>query len=262
MRCLGCGSANLAKQQWHDLPFFACASCDVLFAHPQASDTELEQAYRERYYPASDAKPVYENTPRELIKQLVSCLAGHRLLPSKGGRVLDFGCGAGDFADEVARWGAEVDGVEADAVARALAARRGVRVFKELADVPLERKGQAYDLIALLDVLEHVRAPLSLLTELRALLRPGGVLYLSVPNRRAPQARLLGARWDQATNPTHLFLFSPQSVRYLLRRAGFAASYLPCVLRDARMTRPQRVCSVLLQRLRLSGTLRVIARAV
>jgi SAM-dependent methyltransferase len=151
--------------------------------------------------------------------------------------------------------------VEADPVARALAARRGVRVYGSLADIPRESATRRFDLVALVDVLEHVRDPLELLTELRALLRQGGALYLSVPNHRAPQARLLGARWDQANNPTHLFLFCRRSVWQLLGRAGFVGSFLPCAFRDPRMTVLQRACSILLQRLRLSGTLRVIARA-
>ena len=262
MQCLSCGSVSRAENKWPGLPFFTCPACGVLFAYPQASDAQLEQAYRERYYPADGrANPVYENTPRELVDQLVSCLRDHGFLPLRDARVLDFGSGVGDFADAAARQGAEVVAVEADPVARALAARRGVRVYRALADLPRESVTRRYDLIALVDVLEHVRDPLALLTELRALLRPGGALYLSVPNHRAPQPRLLGARWDQANNPTHLFLFCPRSVRQLLGRAGFAGSYLPCALRDPRMTVPQRAVSVLLQRLRLSGTLRVIARA-
>lgn len=263
MRCLACGSVNRATKKRAGLAFLACASCGVLFVHPQPSDAQLEQAYRERYYPPDGrANPIYENTPRALVDQLVSCLCDHGFLPSRDGLVLDFGCGVGDFAEAAARRGVDVDAVEADRVARTIAARRGVRVYGGLGDIPRERRSRGYDLIALLDVLEHVRDPLSVLTELRALVRIGGVLYISVPNHRSPQARLLGARWDQATNPTHLFLFCPQSLWHLLGRAGFVGSYLPCALRDPRMSVPERVCSVLLQRLRLSATLRILARTV
>jgi SAM-dependent methyltransferase len=263
MRCLGCGSVNPAKRKWTSLPFFTCASCGVLFVDPQPSDGQLERAYRERYYPAdgSGSHPVYENTPRPLVEQLVACLDRHGVLPLRNGPVLDFGCGVGEFAEAAMRRGADVDAVEGDEVARTQAARLGVAAYKRLADIPRERRARGYDLITLLDVLEHVRDPLALLTELRTLVRPGGACYLSVPDYRAPQPRLLGPRWDQALNPTHLFLFSRRSLRHLLGRAGFVASYLPCALRDPRMTEAQRACSVLLQRLRLSGTLRILARA-
>jgi SAM-dependent methyltransferase len=250
----------VAHRRWEGLPFVTCVGCGALFASPQAPDVELERAYRERYYPADEsATPVYENTPTELVDQLVGCLRAHGLLPLDG-VVLDFGCGVGDFATAAARGGVRVDAVEADAVARDLAARRGVSVYKDLAALPAEHTSRGYDLIALLDVLEHVRDPVGLLTAMRALVRPRGALYLSVPNHRAPQARLLGARWDQATNPTHLFLFSAESLRLLLRRADFSGSYYPCTFRDPRMSGPERACSVLLQRLRLSGTLRMVAR--
>lgn len=259
MRCAACGSWTRAQRHWASRNFLRCGSCEVLFLHPQPEEAELEQAYRTHYYVPGEAKSAYENTPAALAGQLLECFVEHRLIPSSGGRVLDFGCGVGDFAEAGLRAAMDVDAVEADQLARSAAERRGIPVYGSLEAIPATRRVAGYDLVALLDVLEHVREPLGLLAALRSLLRRQGTLYLSVPNYRSPQARVLGSRWDQVTNPTHLFLFSTRSLTRVLELAGFRLQYLPCVLRDPRFTPPGRLLSLALQRLRLSATLRVVA---
>jgi SAM-dependent methyltransferase len=262
VRCAACGSWSRPQRHWASRNFFKCGSCGVLFLHPQPSEAELEQAYRTHYYvPGGDAKPVYENTPAALAWQLLRCLGKHYLVPPGGGRLLDFGCGIGDFAEAALHASLDVDAVEADPLARSVAEGRGIRVYGVLEGIPATRRADGYDLIALLDVLEHVREPVVLLGTLRKLLRREGTLYLSVPNYRSPQARILGSRWDQVTNPTHLFLFSAGSLKRALELAGFRLQYLPCLLRDPRFTPPGRLLSLSVQRLRLSATLRVIATA-
>ncbi|MBI4513432.1 MAG: class I SAM-dependent methyltransferase [Gemmatimonadetes bacterium] len=205
---------------------------------------------------------MYRTTPPALGERLLSCLIRHRIVPAGGGRLLDFGCGVGDFARTAMAAGIEVDAIETDDLARDAAARRGVRAWRTLDELERARGSGAYDVVTLLDVLEHVREPLRLLQILRRVLRPTGALYLSAPNYQSVQARLLGARWDQATNPTHLFLFSPRSMRHLLMAAGFRMAWLSCALRDPTVGTPQGLLSVLLQHLRLSATLRVVARPV
>lgn len=262
MRCAACGRWNRARRHWASRNFFRCGSCGVLFLHPQPSAVELEEAYRTRYYVASgDTRPIYENTPTALAEQLLECFIEHDLVPASGGRVLDFGCGIGDFAQAGMRASLDVDAVETDRLAREVAERRGISVYESLEAIPAAKRADGYDLVALLDVLEHVREPVALIGTLRKLLRRNGALYLSVPNYQSPQARILGSRWDQATNPTHLFLFSARSLARVLELAGFRLQYLPCVLRDPRFAEPARLLSLSLQRLRLSATLRVIAAA-
>lgn len=261
-----CAVCRCATRLWRarlSNAFFRCGTCDVLFRHPQPSDAALEQAYRTHYYvPGPDARPVYANTPAAIGEQVLRCLLERRLVPADAGRVLDLGCGLGDFAAAAMQASLDVDAVEPDRIAGAATQARGVRVYPSLDAIPAARRAQGYDLIALLDVLEHVREPVVLLSALRRLMRPQGVLYLSVPNHRSPQARILGARWDQATNPTHLFLFSPRSVARALGEGGFRFGPFPCVIRDPRFTTaPARLLSIAVQRLRLSATLRAVGAA-
>ncbi len=80
-----------------------------------------------------------------------------------------------------------------------------------------ERYGSA-DLVVMCHVLEHIESFPDALVSVRRLLRPGGYLYVAVPNVRAWQARLPG--WT-GFQPYHVHHFSQEAVRRALERAGF-----------------------------------------
>ncbi len=96
-------------------------------------------------------------------------------------RMLEVGCGTGANIAMLQRFG-HVDAVEPDAPARALAARRGgIKVAGGLLPDGVRLDDGAYDLIVLLDVLEHIPADVASLKVLRGKLAPGGRLLLTVP---------------------------------------------------------------------------------
>lgn len=111
-------------------------------------------------------------------KLLLACLDR---LPRQPRRAIDLGCGNGRFLAALADRGVEVTGVDAyaDSLARALTrAPQAHLLAADVTAVPLEAAG--FDLVAALDVLEHLEPP-RLLAEARRLLAPGGRLLLSVP---------------------------------------------------------------------------------
>jgi SAM-dependent methyltransferase len=96
-------------------------------------------------------------------------------------RILEIGCGTGHNLPMLARFG-RVDAVEIDPIARAIASSR---LGHAVHDAPLPHLAgvpqRAYDLVALLDVLEHVEADREALVSIAARLRPGGRILLTVP---------------------------------------------------------------------------------
>lgn len=101
--------------------------------------------------------------------------------PRKGARVLEVGCGTGHNLETLGQFG-KLDACELDAIARAMASDRLGRPVLEarLPDLSMYKAG-SYDLIALLDVLEHVPDDMGSLKTIRKLLKPGGALLLTVP---------------------------------------------------------------------------------
>jgi len=101
--------------------------------------------------------------------------------PGKGGKVLDIGCGAGNMAHHLAHYG-DVVGVDNNPRPLAIARERGLDVREGLAeDLPLE--DEAFELLALLDTVEHVpdEDEMRVFQECWRVLKPGGKLLVTVP---------------------------------------------------------------------------------
>jgi 2-polyprenyl-3-methyl-5-hydroxy-6-metoxy-1,4-benzoquinol methylase len=129
----------------------------------------------------------------------------------EGARVLDVGCGSGGLSIAFAQRGAQVSAIEPDATRRAWAEERiaGHDVIVELSDSVAERLNHAdesVDVVLLDSVIEHVEDPQATLREVVRVLRPGGVVYITWPNKwslplilRDPHYQMLGVvlmpRW-------------------------------------------------------------------
>ena len=114
---------------------------------------------------------------REILADLI-----RRKIPlSPGARILEIGCGTGHNLPMLRRFG-EVDAIEIDAAARQIASRR---LGKPVMASPLPAlegvPDGAYDLVAILDVLEHIDADREALTGIAAKLKPGGRILITVP---------------------------------------------------------------------------------
>jgi SAM-dependent methyltransferase len=110
------------------------------------------------------------------------------LLGDQHGRALDLGCGSGRMAADLAGAGFDVDGIDVEQravmIGRRIMARRGLAVRLYAGDVfdPLQPVAKGgYDLVVCTEVLEHVGAWRALLARGGELLRPGGILIVSVP---------------------------------------------------------------------------------
>jgi SAM-dependent methyltransferase len=135
---------------------------------------------------------------------------------------LDVVCSSGVFLDVVTAAGAEAWGVEPSAWLAEIARRgHGDRVRcapLEGAALPAE----AFGVVTLWYVLEHVPDPRGFLALARRHLVPGGLLALKVPARDSYVARALRGRWPLLL-PEHLHYFTRPSLRALLREAGLEA---------------------------------------
>jgi SAM-dependent methyltransferase len=111
---------------------------------------------------------------------LADFLAREGKLPSQA-KILEIGCGTGHNLPMLARFG-EVDAIEIDPAARAIA---GGRLGKPVGASPLPLlpgvPAAHYDLIAVLDVVEHIEDDVAALAAMRARLAPGGRILITVP---------------------------------------------------------------------------------
>ncbi len=114
-------------------------------------------------------------------RAILSDVIARVIKPPKDAHILEIGCGTGHNFPVLTRFG-QVDGLEVDDAARAIASERlgaavGSARLPELPGIA----DASYDLIALLDVLEHIEGDLAALTSIKAKLRPGGRILVTVP---------------------------------------------------------------------------------
>lgn len=117
-------------------------------------------------------------------RRILSNVISRTIRPPKHARILEIGCGTGHNFSMLGAFGT-VDAVELDDEARALASDRLGRpvacaMLPELEGVP----DGAYDMVALLDVLEHVEGDEAALAAIRKKLKPGGKILVTVPANR------------------------------------------------------------------------------
>jgi 2-polyprenyl-3-methyl-5-hydroxy-6-metoxy-1,4-benzoquinol methylase len=117
-------------------------------------------------------------------REILADLIRREAMPPAAGRILEIGCGTGHNLAMLAEFG-EVDAVELDDEARAIAQQR---LGREVMNAPLpELTGlgdRRYDLVAALDVIEHVDDDAAALTAIAGKLKPGGKLVMTVPAHR------------------------------------------------------------------------------
>jgi SAM-dependent methyltransferase len=200
--------------------YYRCRCCGVVFLDPQPSDLFLIEHYQ-RYLPAE--APGVESW-RRMMRLVITRSAAliEERFPSPG-RLLDVGCGYGFFLEAMERRGWRVEGIEIAATGREYARRAlGLEVSPQplpRADWPAAR----FDVVTLFYVIEHLADPRAVLTEVRRLLRPGGLLLLRWPHT-TPLARLLRP-WAACLKlyqaPSHLFDFAPRTLTGLLMELGF-----------------------------------------
>jgi SAM-dependent methyltransferase len=137
----------------------------------------------------------------------------------RGKRVLDLGCRSGALTRHFLE-GNSVVGLDVDMNALERAAALGIEPVQANVEETLPFDDGSFDAVVAGELLEHLQFPDALVSEIRRVLRPGGVLAGSVPNAFRVQSRLRFLRGKPPEDdPTHLRMFSPAALRELL--AGF-----------------------------------------
>jgi SAM-dependent methyltransferase len=153
----------------------------------------------------------------------------HLSLPPGRPRLLDVGCGEGEFVAEMASLGWDAEGIDPTADAVDAARRRGVRVTQgDLTDVVLEQG--VFDAITFRLVFEHIPDPVGALCACHQALKAGGVVWIATPNLDSDASRAFGHAWIFLEPPRHAVLYTPASLDRLLRQCGFE----PLLLRPSR----------------------------
>ncbi|MBT9168834.1 MAG: Malonyl-(acyl-carrier protein) O-methyltransferase [Syntrophomonadaceae bacterium] len=152
---------------------------------------------------------------------------------SRPGKLLDVGCGNGQFLATMRELGWEVTGVEPDGQAAKVARERGLNVYEGVLE-EITLPDDTFDAITMSHVVEHLPDPIGTFGECKRILKKGGRLVVTVPNIESLGHRLYREACLNLDPPRHLFLFSPHTLRTCLERSGLQVLELRTTARTAR----------------------------
>lgn len=167
----------------------------------------------------------YEGYSREEFLSPVTAKRFNELLDQfepyrKTGRILDIGCDTGLFLMEAKKRGWQVYGTEYTEKALQICRENGINMQHGKLD-PAFYELESFDVITLMEVIEHINNPQEEIQNIKKLLRPGGLFYFTTPNFNSIERYILKSRYNVITYPEHLSYYTKKTADYLLRRFGF-----------------------------------------
>lgn len=189
-----------------------CPECKLVFRNPRPGDTAVIDSYAnledEAYLSEDNSRAINAHLSLQFIKKF-----------KKTGRLLDVGCFTGHILN-AARLNFDTTGVEPSRWAAAMAREKFKLTVFDGAFGDVDLPEEHFDVVSMVDVIEHFSNPLQYLQKAGSVLRKDGVLYIVTPNILSLSARLLGRYW-WGLRSAHLYYFSPFTLQEMLRKSGF-----------------------------------------
>lgn len=191
-----------------------CESCSHVFANPRPMQSFISCLYSE----VEDPLYQVEAEGREKnFDRILSCL--EELQPQKGS-LFDVGAATGILLNLAKQRGWNPGGIEASSWAVQVALQQYqlnlLRGDFETAAIPAEN----YDVVSMVDFIEHIPHPLRAMEKAHEILIPGGILCLVTPDIKSAAAKIRGDKWWHF-RPGHLGYFTAKSLVTLVERTGF-----------------------------------------
>lgn len=219
-RCRVCGEPGRPLFSKRGYRFAACDACGCRFVADEVPGLVYDEGYFDGNsfggYPAylSDRELIVENFARR-----VRWLAPH----ARGRRLLDVGAAYGLLLEAARDHGFEATGLEPASACVAWARRElGVAMIEATVEDAVVEP-ESFDVVTLMDVIEHLVDPSLALRNIRRWLRPDGLLVIETGDFEALLARVCGRGWYYYDPPQHLTYFSRASLTSFLEAHGFMA---------------------------------------
>lgn len=195
------------------------------YRHSKSLEKKKYQGLRrfvlESYYGYPSAVGANSPSTRRWIAYFFSLFVAKGAIPYRGdGNFLDIGCGGGSYLYRLKQWGWNVYGVEPSGAGAAQARSLGINVCHgHIEDARFPES--FFDVIRLHHVLEHLTEPQATFREIARILKPDGLVYVTVPNTQSFNFWLFGPNWYALDAPRHVISYCPKSLAFLCQATGF-----------------------------------------
>jgi SAM-dependent methyltransferase len=198
-----------------------CLNCGLVYLSPRPSLKDLSTIYPANYHAFNFSEERFG-----LVYKVRQRLEAHRALSmcgelSEEARIIDIGCGDGfhlSLLREFGKPGWQLEGVDSDERAVKAAQERGIHVHTGTLE-SLNLPPNSYDLVFMIQTIEHVDDPVAILRSVRSLLRPGGRVVIMTDNTDSYDFMLFKSRhWGGYHFPRHWTLFNKRTMTELARK--------------------------------------------
>ncbi len=211
--CPVCSSKEFNPlQQYAHAHLVVCSSCEMVFSDQRPEQSELTEFYSDGYDLTKYYSPITEKRYLALLNEFEAYRSA--------GKLLDIGCGFGFFLETAKQQKWEVTGVEITDTAVKACTSKGLRMHHGTLETA-HFQDAVFDVIVLIETIEHVIEPEKLIKEIYRVLRPGGLVYLSTPNFNAINRYRLKEKYDVIQYPLHLTYFTPRTLKRFFEQNGF-----------------------------------------
>lgn len=192
-----------------------CDTCGLILTSPRPATDRLPSYYASSDYISHTARATsplnraYLFARKFTLRQKLALV--ERFVPT--GRILDFGCGTGEFLKVAHNHSWDIHGVEPAENARRAAEKYLPNIHPDLQAIPSSH----LHAITLWHVLEHLPLLNETLGQLKHRLRDDGVIFIAVPNIKSFDAQHYGSAWAGLDVPRHLWHFSQRNMLHLLQ---------------------------------------------
>lgn len=201
-----------------------CSNCGFLFTQDHPDIEEIGRYYESADYISHNdsaggiSASMYRIAREFMLKRKRKMVC--RVSGLDKGSILDIGSGTGHFLSVMKNGGWQVKGTEINDKAREFSKTEfGLEVLPpvNIGSLP----SASFDAISLWHVLEHFQDPFTYASEIKRLLKPGGVCLIALPNCSSFDAGFYKISWAAYDVPRHLWHFTPATFKLFAEKNGF-----------------------------------------
>jgi 2-polyprenyl-3-methyl-5-hydroxy-6-metoxy-1,4-benzoquinol methylase len=227
--CNLCGADNRSPYcRVGEFQIVRCGRCGLFYTNPRVPVSELPKIYSETYFVSDNPSVLgyddyagHANGLRQVFGDHLRVIERFVRPPAA---ILDIGCAYGYFLELAVLRGWKGQGVEISAHAAQVAQAQAKAPVHAgtLADAGFAPA--SFDVATMWDMLEHSFDPMHELRAANQILKPGGYLFLTLPDAGSLLARLCGRHWFGFKKAAeHNYFFSERTLREMFLRTGFQA---------------------------------------
>jgi len=214
-------------------PLNICNNCGLIFLNPQPNREEISKHYpKKKYYSLKEApsskkrkltdKLIYPANGSILLKLLLNPIRPFLRTTKiiKNGKILDVGCGTGNFLRKMKKYNMKCYGIEPNDFDKKNAKKHKLNIFHGTL-TQAKYPDNYFDVITINHVLEHVNNPTRTLEELRRILKPNGTLIITVPQSNSLAHKIFKKYWIHLDIPRHIYQYSTITLKKYAKKTGF-----------------------------------------